>query len=635
MSQPLENSRTPLAAAAQPDATQMLHDGSGPPPTVAAPVAVDSVLASRFKLVELIGQGGMSNVFKAIDLRKVEAGARDPHLAVKVLTARLSDQSRSLAVMHREASKLQSLTHPNIVRVFDCDRDGQTVFMTMEYLDGASLRRRMPKNPGDALIPREEALRIIASIAGALDYAHRNHIVHGDLKPSNVIVTGAGDVKVIDFGIARFLRRPQEDDEPTEDWERDFSALTPPYASPEMHDGAEPDPRDDIYALASIAYELLAGEHPFDRAPANKAREANMAVPASSRLHEHEQRAIEHALRFQRKRRTRTAQQFLEELREERPRPALRKYSIAGLAVLAVIGAVFGGRALLKDGPPPVLMSPTTPLTDGVMFRDCPTCPVMRVLAPATFEQGSADASALPAEQPAHTVIIAYLLAAGVNEVTVGEFAEFAAEYPRNRAGCEIYDGEWHVREDVSWRNAVAEQESALPVTCVSWQDAADYAAWLSLRTGHTYRLPSASEWEYLAGGGSPALPWKDAADACANANAADATAAQRYPGWTAFDCQDRFVGAAPVGSFAPNAFGLADTLGNAFEWVQDCWRDDYTVAPTDGSAVLEEGCREREARGGSWFTAPAFVRANYRNRFDANYRGTSVGFRLVREISQ
>ena len=566
----------------------------------------------------------------------MEAGARDPHLAVKVLTARLPDQSRSLSVMHREASKLQALTHPNIVRVFDCDRDGQTVFMTMEYLDGASLRRRMPSKPADALLPREEALRIIASIAGALDYAHRKHIVHGDLKPGNVIVTGPGDVKVIDFGIARFLRRPLEDDEPTEDWERDFNALTPPYASPEMHDGAEPDPRDDIYALPSIAYELLTGDHPFDRAPANKAREANMTVPASSRLSESEHRAIERALRFERRRRTRTAQQFLDELREERPRFKAPKVSfLVGLGVLVVIGAVIGGRALLEGSPAPVQVAPTTPLTEGVMFRDCASCPVMRVLAPATFEQGSAGAEALPAEQPVRTVTISYLLAAGVNEVTVGEFTEFAAEYPRNRAGCEVYDGAWGVREDVSWRNAVAGQDASLPVTCVSWQDAADYAAWLSLRTGHTYRLPSATEWEYLAGGGSPAVPWKQTADACANANVADASAAQRYPGWTAFDCRDGFFGAAPVGSFAPNSVGLVDTLGNVFEWVQDCWQEDYTGAPSDGTAVQQEACREREARGGSWFTAPAFVRPSYRNRFDAEYRGTSVGFRLVREISQ
>jgi len=218
----------------------------------------------------------------------------------------------------------------------------------------------------------------------------------------------------------------------------------------------------------------------------------------------------------------------------------------------------------------------------------------------------------------------------------VSEFAEFDKEYPRNRAGCETYDGEWRVREDVSWRNAAAQQDSAHPVTCVSWQDAADYAAWLSLRTGHAYRLPTASEWEYLAGAGARELPWSDTTEACSYANVADESAAKRFPGWTGFSCSDRFVGVAPVGSFAPNAFGLSDTLGNAFEWVQDCWRDDYADAPNDGSALeVADGCVEREARGGSWFTAPAFVRAAYRNRFDAEYRGNSLGFRLVREIVQ
>jgi formylglycine-generating enzyme required for sulfatase activity len=302
--------------------------------------------------------------------------------------------------------------------------------------------------------------------------------------------------------------------------------------------------------------------------------------------------------------------------------------------VLAVATALFGGRMLLESKPTPVMATAATKLTEGTMFRDCPTCPVMRVLPPATFEQGSA-VSGIGFEQPVRAVTISYLLAAGVNETTVGEFAEFAREYPRNRAGCETYDGEWQARPGVSWSNAAAGQDASLPVTCVSWQDAADYAAWLSLRTGQTYRLPSASEWEYLAGAGSPAPPWTSSSDACMHANTADASAAQKYPGWTVFDCSDRFVGAAPVGSFEPNAFGLADTLGNAFEWVQDCWRDDYSGAPTDGSAVTEEGCREREARGGSWFTTPAFVRPAYRNRFEPGFRSNSLGFRLVREISQ
>ncbi len=90
----------------------------------------------------------------------------------------------------------------------------------------------------------------------------------------------------------------------------------------------------------------------------------------------------------------------------------------------------------------------------------------------------------------------------------------------------------------------------------------------------------------------------------------------------------------APVGSFKANAFGIDDLLGNVFEWVEDCWYDDYTGAPTNGTARVEAGCKEHELRGGSWFSSPQFVRASYRNRFETGYRSSSVGFRLVRGLS-
>jgi formylglycine-generating enzyme required for sulfatase activity len=303
---------------------------------------------------------------------------------------------------------------------------------------------------------------------------------------------------------------------------------------------------------------------------------------------------------------------------------------------ILMIGAVLFGGGCSSDSQPAVL-SPGAPLTVDTTFRDCATCPPMRVLAPGTFEQGTptGSADALPYEQPAHAVTIEYSFAAGINEVTVGQFAEFATEYPRDRKGCDTYDGEWRAQNTLSWRDATRQQDDSYPVTCVSWQDASDYAAWLSLRTGETYRLPSASEWEYLARAGLAAVPWTQREDACAHANAADTTAVARFPGWAAFECRDQYVESAPVGTFASNAFGLTDTLGNAFEWVQDCWRDDYTNAPADGAAVLEGDCGQREARGGSWFTTPAFVRAAYRNRYAAAYRSNSLGFRLVREIKK
>ena len=124
-----------------------------------------------------------------------------------------------------------------------------------------------------------------------------------------------------------------------------------------------------------------------------------------------------------------------------------------------------------------------------------------------------------------------------------------------------------------------------------------------------------------------------DAAGACKSANVADAAAARRYPGWTVQPCNDSFVHSAPVGSFSANAFGLRDTLGNVFEWVEDCWFNDYSGAPADGSARTGGACAERELRGGSWFTTPAHLRAQYRNRFEPGYRSNSIGFRVVRDI--
>src|ERR1700692_1394275 len=126
-----------------------------------------SMLLSRFKLLEMIGEGGMSRVYKAVDLRKVEAGAADPHIAIKVLTVPFANPSDAMAVLSREAHSLQSLTHPNIVRVFDCDRDGEIVFMTMELLGGESLFDKLRAARGDGGLSRDTSRRLIKSIANA------------------------------------------------------------------------------------------------------------------------------------------------------------------------------------------------------------------------------------------------------------------------------------------------------------------------------------------------------------------------------------------------------------------------------------------------------------------------------------
>jgi formylglycine-generating enzyme required for sulfatase activity len=480
---------------------------------------------------------------------------------------------------------------------------------------------------------RSAALSLVVAVGDALDCAHRNLIVHGDLKPGNVIVTDGGTVKVIDFGMAKFIARA--DIAPAVKTSKDMTpkAITPRYASPEMAAGHDPEPTDDVYALACIAYEALGGKHPFARQREPATRDPHFQLPRPPRMPAHQYLALVKALAFDRRNRTASVRLFLDELLAKDRRAAIKRGAwLAAAAVVLAAGIAIwthSRRTPLRTGASPLDSAP------GSVIRDCPTCPLMTVLPSGRFKQGAGfDTPAAPFERPPHMVLVAYSLAMSTNEITVGEFGEFIAATHREATGCNTYDGHWEYRQDASWQAPGFAQGSTHPVTCVSWDDATAYAKWLADKSGHAYRLPSASEWEYAArAGAESAQPWGGtAATACAEANVADQSAEERYPGWNVFPCSDRYVNTAPVGSFKANAFGLNDLLGNVFEWVEDCWHDDYLGAPVDGSAREYADCREREMRGGSWFSSPQYVSASYRNRFQHDYRSSSIGFRLVRD---
>jgi len=603
-----------------------------------AGAGVGDILQGRFSLVALIGEGGMSRVFKAIDLRRVEAGASDPYVAVKVLTEPVTEYFGSIVALHREAHKLQSLTHPNIVRVIDCDRDGHTIFMTMEYLSGESLQKKL-RTPGRAAFGSSAALAMVAAVGDALEYAHRNQIVHGDLKPGNIIVTDQGAVKVIDFGMARFISRPEAAPVEEPSSRTTPKAVTPRYASPELVAGGEPEPADDVYALACVAYEAMSGRHPFGRQSDRSGRDSHSRPPRPPGMPAHQYTALTRALAFDRNERTPTIRQFLDEFLATRRNFMAKRWALFGAPAAILFAAVVywtSPRGLHGSARPPA------GAPDGAarsVIQDCPACPSMTIVPAGRFNQGtgSTDADAPPFEKPQHTVLIGRSFAMSTDEITVGEFRSFISANNRDMSGCNTYDGRWQYQQNASWQNPGFPQTQAHPVTCVSWDDAVAYVEWLSRKAGHRYRLPSASEWEYAARAGAElAQPWgTDASSACAEANVADQTAAQRFPGWTVFACSDGYANTAPVGSFKANAFGLHDLLGNVFEWVEDCWHDDYTGAPTDGGARLADNCAVRELRGGSWFSSPRYVSAVYRNRFEHDYRSSSIGFRVVRETSK
>ena len=327
----------------------------------------------------------------------------------------------------------------------------------------------------------------------------------------------------------------------------------------------------------------------------------------------------------------------------------------AGMRVLAAVGisallwlprllgpATNPGETGTSQQPyaPPVAGSkPVTPAyRAGDQFKDCEICPDMIVVPQGAFTQGSpaSEPGREPNEGPQHTVRVDYPLAVGQFEVTRKQFAQFVSDTGNVLSGCATYEeGSWKLRNDRDWQSPGFYQDETEPVTCVSWEDARRYADWLAKKTGKDYRLLSSSEWEYIARTGTnTARSWGDNPNfACQITNIADQATQDNYPGWEIHNCMDGYVYTAPVEGFKPNDFGVYATLGNVFEWVEDCWNDSYRGAPSDGSAWTQGDCTSRLLRGGSWYSQPRYVRSAFRNRFNRDYRASTFGIRVAREL--
>ena len=272
----------------------------------------------------------------------------------------------------------------------------------------------------------------------------------------------------------------------------------------------------------------------------------------------------------------------------------------------------------------------------GSTFSDCDVCPQVIVVPAGTFTMGSPESeedrhlsaglSLEPAEGPQHLVTIPAPFAVGVYEVT---FAEWDA--------CERAGGcEGDSRRD-RMRNYQGEG-GRHPAWYVSWDDAQSYVSWLSERTGARYRLLSEAEWEYVARAGTETARYWGESDSgqCRYANGYDLTAQAEGAGFgdpVPVQCSDGYVYHAPVGSFAPNEFGLYDVLGNVDEWTQDCWNDTYAGAPGDGTAWDSEDCTFRVYRGGRSLTEPGRLRSAFRAWESPDRRG-GIGIRVARTLN-
>jgi formylglycine-generating enzyme required for sulfatase activity len=250
---------------------------------------------------------------------------------------------------------------------------------------------------------------------------------------------------------------------------------------------------------------------------------------------------------------------------------------------------------------PATAAPPAKAVAPGTEIKDCPACPTLLSLPGGVFTMGNNTSD--PSEKPAHQVSVEAPFAIGRYEVTVQEWNACAAA-----GGCPKID-------------MPASTPPNAPMRDVSWDDARQYAKWLGTVSGKPYRLPTEAEWEFAARGGTTTRYWWGEQMAQGKANCKE--------------CGKPWQNDAPatVGSFAANPFGLYDTSGGVWEWVADCWHNNFKGAPADARAWDAPACSVRVIRGGSWREGAPYMVASTRFKYDASVRHSQNGFRVARSL--
>ncbi len=419
-------------------------------------------LAGRYELGEPLARGGTAIIFRARDLSKQGPTRVGQPVAIKLLRPVLHDRPQSIARLQREFRQTRSLPHPNIVRHYELGCDRGAWFIAMELLTGEALGDRLRRMPSLGL-PMHEALRIAAACGDALAYAHAHGVTHGDVKPDNVFLTDRGEVRLLDFGIAGDTLPPQPG-------LRLVGTVTPAatlaYASPQVLAGEMPQSRDDVYSLACLVCEMLAGRHPRACPGTDQDRQPRLALEPLPGLTVRQWSVLAAGMAPRREQRPAGIRELLQALfvdadmvtrRDARPRigagpPTLRTPTLRTptararrdarvVAGAAVLGMLVGASGSDSEGPGPPTVSAVAPAQASAAVprgQVTPELPV-NVRQPLLISSGQAapDAARPPAPLPR--------VSFEVDAMAVSSSA-FAAAIPILR------DGPLTRRASVDWR---------------------------------------------------------------------------------------------------------------------------------------------------------------------------------------
>jgi formylglycine-generating enzyme required for sulfatase activity/tRNA A-37 threonylcarbamoyl transferase component Bud32 len=607
----------------------------------------------EFEILSRIGQGGMGAVYKArqVSLRRT--------VAIKTLQAALAADAEYIVRFHNEAAAAAALNHPNLVQVYSAGESDGLHWFAMEYVEGESAQDRVKRK---GRIEPVEAIAIVMHVATALDYGWRKAgLIHRDIKPDNIFLSGDGEVKLGDLGLAKVAEQTQGLTV------TGASMGTPHYVSPEQAEGRKDvDLRADIYSLGCTLFHLLSGKPPYagDSALAVMMKHVSAPVPNLRQVWPECPEELAAAVMKMMLKAPAARQQSYGEVNTD----LRRAYDVlTGASVPAVIAVTRQPAGAARPQPATAGKRRGVPVAAwaGGAVAVCVASGALLYFAPWKKDaSGGAAASTAPIpsiagmpkaskDQPfVNTLGMKFVPVPGtaalfsVWDVRVADYAAFARV---NKV-----DGAWATQQK---DGVPVSREPEYPVVGVSWEDANAFCKWLTekesaegkLPKGFKYRLPTDAEWSLAAGlanetGATPAeksgkngvdFPWGIGYPPTGKVgNYADEAFHAKFPNTKGGDADDPeaekdpkaknwivgytdgFATTSPVGSFPANAYGLYDMGGNVWQWCED-WFD--------------KAQKDRVLRGASWSSHDrGTLLSSCRNHYTPTPRNYNHGFRVV-----